>query len=516
MRDLNELKKLLDISKTNFTKLTFEATVTTGFEQSALDECIEKFGKNVNVGKDRGRIFFNTKFDKYEKYKQLRSVDHVNILAGITSIPLTGDKDKDLLEIKNIANLFDWEKALTVWQEVSNFKGIVYPTLEEYNYAAAFEGLKQIKINGNKDANDNIHKFKSTDVHFKKTELETMLDSVADLSDDETKNSQENNSCPIDKKVPRFRVTCNRVGDKHSFTSMEAAHIFGGRIQDKFNWLVNLSHYDIDVNLEIIHNDAYIGISLNLESNHRRNIQFFGPTTLRATICYNLLRLCDPKPGDIIVDPLCGVGSIPIEGSKAYSNAFNVGGEIHDKGVEKTKNNINALENSNLKIDSIQWDATHLPLRTNSVDIFVTDLPFGKRIGSKSNNKLLYRRVLNEMARVMRVGMGRSVFLTHDQNSFSMAFQVTKPFWKQRKYLLVNIGGLRAACYLLERTEEPYFLKLSKREMKWIARKEWEKKKKEMELGEGLLIFKIIKQLLMFILLAAFRFIEIALLLIKL
>lgn len=39
----------------------------------------------------------------------------------------------------------------------------------------------------------------------------------------------------------------------------------------------------------------------------------FGPTTLRATICYNLLRLAHPKPGDIIIDPMCGSGSIPIE-----------------------------------------------------------------------------------------------------------------------------------------------------------------------------------------------------------
>lgn len=484
MRDLNELKKLLDASKTHFTKLTFEATVVTGFEQIALDECIENFGKSVKVGWDRGRIFFNTKFDKYEKYKKLRSVDHVNILAGITSIPLTGDKDTDLLKIQNIVHLFDWEKALAVWQEVYDFKGIVYPTLEEYNYAAGFQDTKRLKMNGTKDANDNIDKFQSSDVHFNKTELEKMLDTVVDSSDDETKNPQENNSCPVTKQVPRFRVTCNRVGDKHSFTSMEAAHIFGGMVQDKFNWLVNLSHYDIDVNLEIINYDAYISISLNQESNHHRNIKFFGPTTLRATICYNMLRLCDPKPGDIIIDPLCGAGSIPIEGSIAYSNAFHIGGEIHEVGITKTKKNIEGLENSNLKIDSVWWDATHLPLKTNSIDIFVTDLPFGKRIGSKSNNKLLYRRVLNEMARVMRLGTGKSVFLTYDQNSFSIAFQLTKPFWKQRKFLNVNIGGLRAGCYLLERTEEPYYLKISKREMKWIARKEWERKKKEMQLGE--------------------------------
>lgn len=57
----------------------------------------------------------------------------------------------------------------------------------------------------------------------------------------------------------------------------------------------------------------YYGIALTKESKHHRNINFFGPTTLRATICYNLLRLAQPKVGDIIIDPMCGGGSIPIE-----------------------------------------------------------------------------------------------------------------------------------------------------------------------------------------------------------
>lgn len=55
------------------------------------------------------------------------------------------------------------------------------------------------------------------------------------------------------------------------------------------------------------------------KSLHRRNIVYFGPTTLRSTICYNLLRLADPKTGDVVIDPLGGGGSIPIE-VKFYTN----------------------------------------------------------------------------------------------------------------------------------------------------------------------------------------------------
>lgn len=40
-----------------------------------------------------------------------------------------------------------------------------------------------------------------------------------------------------------------------------------------------------------IHNDeVVIGIALTEESLHRRNISHFGPTTLRSTLCYGMLR----------------------------------------------------------------------------------------------------------------------------------------------------------------------------------------------------------------------------------
>lgn len=59
------------------------------------------------------------------------------------------------------------------------------------------------------------------------------------------------------------------------------------------------------------------------KSMHHRNIINFGPTTLRSTICYNLLKLANPKPGDVIVDPMCGGGSIPIEVLHIYSDKIN-------------------------------------------------------------------------------------------------------------------------------------------------------------------------------------------------
>lgn len=475
MRELKELKTLLELSKNHFTKLTFEASVTTGLEQTALDELFEKFGKNIKACFSRGRVFFNTKFDKYQSYKLLRSVDRVNVLAGFTTVSLTNDlqlKSKDLDEIKNTVKVFDWEKVIAIWQEIEGFDGNLYPTRKQYERASSNNFSTKDQASEKSDSENDEVEFKCEKVFFEKTQLEKALDSVLTLSDDENNITVNNN----DNKIPRFRVTCNRVGEKHTFSSQEAATAFGGLLQDKFNWIVDLSHYDIEIILEVNNEDVYAGIALNKKSNHFRNITFFSLTTLRATICYNLLRLCNVKPGDIVVDPMCGCGAIPIEGTLSFPNAYFLGGDIHDKAAVKTRCNINALE-KNLKIDNLKWDSTRLPLRTNSIDVFVSDFPFGKRCGTKANNKALFKNALNDLARVLKKKSGRCVILTADKTSFNVAYQLTKTFWKLRKNFIINIGGIRSSCFVLERTEEEFQLKLSRKEKRALAFQQWLKEK---------------------------------------
>lgn len=502
MRDLKELKTLCELTKDHFTKLTFEASVTTGFEQTAREELFEKFGKKSKVCTSRGRVFFNTKYDEYHMYELLRSVDRINVLAGFTTISLKGKAEFKSLDLENIqktVNVFHWEKVLAIWQEVEGFIGNIFPTKKEHEESLSLEkNVSEVKVKkeSNDKWNDDIE-FKSKNLHFEKTDLEKALDSVVsdseDNDDDKENNNDENSILGTNnlwKKIPRFRVTCNRVGQNHSFASPEAATAFGGYLQDKFNWIVDLSNYDIEIILEINNEDVYAGVALNKKSNHFRNIKHFGPTTLRATVCYNMLRLCELKPGDIVIDPMCGGGSIPIEGSISFPSVYFIGGDEHEKAVIRTKSNINAL-NNNLKIDSLKWDATHLPLRTNSIDVFVSDFPFGKRCGSKFNNKALYKRALNELARVLRLKTGRCIILTWDKTSFDLAFQQTKLFWKQKKHLYINIGGLIASCFVLYRTQEEFYLKLSRKEKKLLAQKQWIKEKECKSLKGKIVFFPI-------------------------
>lgn len=58
---------------------------------------------------------------------------------------------------------------------------------------------------------------------------------------------------------------------------------------------------------------VYVAVCLTREPLFKRNLTSFGPTNLRATICYNMVRLASPQAGEVVVDPMCGGATIPME-----------------------------------------------------------------------------------------------------------------------------------------------------------------------------------------------------------
>ena len=56
---MSSLSLLLQESTQDCDVVTIEATVVTGFEYMAMEECIEKLGKSTKPAVERGRIYFN-------------------------------------------------------------------------------------------------------------------------------------------------------------------------------------------------------------------------------------------------------------------------------------------------------------------------------------------------------------------------------------------------------------------------------------------------------------------------
>uniref|UniRef100_H2ZB54 THUMP domain-containing protein n=1 Tax=Ciona savignyi TaxID=51511 RepID=H2ZB54_CIOSA len=405
-------------------KVTFGATVPTGFEFTAVQEIREKINA-YDCETAQGKVFFTSNFEALPKIHQLRSVDKLFlVIKRLENYVYDETKEVELAKYPELA------KSLP-WQQVEEFWKLNRPHCKKLNRFQKEKLKERMRIRKTKLSESGKPENAEDQMNFK-----NRIESLEQSSE------------------IRFRVTGNRVGKKQSVTSQEADYCFGGHVQDATGWKVDLSFYNVEVLLDLGVDSLMVALSLTLFSLHHRNISHFGRTTLRSTIAYNMLRLCAPQPGDIVVDPMCGSGSIPLEGAMQWKDCFHVAGDNCKPAVSRTTGNV--LSNDNCPVEVIRWDATRLPWKSGSIDVCVTDLPFGRRMGSQTDNRILYPRFLFEVARVAKLGVTRTCILTYDRRSALKAISQLSKFWSLKRTVCVNIGGLRAAVYLLNRTNHVY------------------------------------------------------------
>eukprot|EP00997_Jenningsia_sp_PLL12_P010327 NODE_7548_length_450_cov_43.573566_g6710_i0.p1 GENE.NODE_7548_length_450_cov_43.573566_g6710_i0~~NODE_7548_length_450_cov_43.573566_g6710_i0.p1 ORF type:complete len:133 (-),score=23.92 NODE_7548_length_450_cov_43.573566_g6710_i0:51-404(-) len=109
------------------------------------------------------------------------------------------------------------------------------------------------------------------------------------------------------------------------------------------------------------------------------------------------------------------------------------------------------------EIDAMRLDCECLPFLTASVDVVVTDLPFGKRMGSRSSVRTLYPIALRELARVVRPGTGRMVALTSEYKTALLATTGMHPrLWLLTDFFKINHGGMNCAVLTWQRSCDAY------------------------------------------------------------
>jgi 23S rRNA G2445 N2-methylase RlmL len=154
--------------------------------------------------------------------------------------------------------------------------------------------------------------------------------------------------------------------------------------------------------------------------------------------------LSNPQDDDVVLDPMCGSGTILIERARAARYGLLVGGDLDEAAVAAARENIGTRYKP---IEIHRWDARQLPLEDDSVSAIITNLPFGKQIGTLAENRLLYPALLAEWVRVLREG-GRMVLLTGDKALLTRAVQ-RQPRLAMERQMPVIVRGYRATLMVL-------------------------------------------------------------------
>eukprot|EP00271_Cylindrocystis_brebissonii_P001869 TRINITY_DN12186_c0_g3_i1.p1 TRINITY_DN12186_c0_g3~~TRINITY_DN12186_c0_g3_i1.p1 ORF type:complete len:519 (+),score=90.13 TRINITY_DN12186_c0_g3_i1:79-1557(+) len=192
-------------------------------------------------------------------------------------------------------------------------------------------------------------------------------------------------------------------------------------------------------------------------------------TALKPSTAYALLQLAHIEPGHIVLDPMCGGGTIPLEAADWLgSRIAALGGDNDEFAVEAARKNSEALygrpppsseEVGNARwrpltsgSDLAVWDVCRLPVRTGSIDRLLCDMPFGVRCGSVRMREQLSPRIAREVARVLPPSTGRAILMGQSKAMRHELLTGQKEFLTVEMQLVVDMEGIRVDVFLLQRT----------------------------------------------------------------
>ena len=244
-----------------------------------------------------------------------------------------------------------------------------------------------------------------------------------------------------------WRVISQKAGT-HDFRRVDA----GNAVSDALRRILprGMSHVADDADVEfwlwLSGSEALVGLRLSdATMRHRGYKREHVPASLRPTVAAAMGWLARPTQEDIVLDPLCGAGTLIIERALLGPLAQAIGGDLRKEAVTIARRNALA---AGVRAEWHVWDARALPLEAASVTRIITNLPFGKQIGTEETNADLYTALVGEFGRVLGAG-GVLVTLTSADRFWDRILR--QDGWRIVKKVVLVVLGQPASIFVAER-----------------------------------------------------------------
>ncbi|KAL2613006.1 hypothetical protein R1flu_024698 [Riccia fluitans] len=427
---------------------TYWASCATGLQFSLRSE-LEAINETVILSDSlaQGGVLFRTKAEPKE-LTSLRAVDNIYAFLGhYQDVPL--DKEPAIKYLTSLAAKIDWKAPLAV-----------------YNRWQQLGGAKPNVAHGEKDIVDDGSRPQTT-----------------------------------------FRVTTNRICKnirKQQYSSMDASAALGDGINELLGWKASMRVYDVEVlawirDMELLmvvaliysgnkatettcenvvdgqknstDNFSRAPVASNLNKQNGVKIQrpsrseaqlhsrrqyrkALVGTSLKPSTSYALLQLAEIQPGHIVLDPMCGCGTIPLEAADWLGGQImSVAADNNSKAVDAAATNASGRATGG-PCDVLLWDAANLPLRNGTVDRVVCDTPFGNRCGNYKVREWLCPKVVKEVVRILQPGTGMAVLMAQSKTMRQEVEVNQENYLELKRHLLVEMEGLTVDVYVVRRTDE--------------------------------------------------------------
>jgi 23S rRNA G2445 N2-methylase RlmL len=254
---------------------------------------------------------------------------------------------------------------------------------------------------------------------------------------------------PKPKGKPTYHLVTQMTGE-HGYRRIDAAEALARGLAGKLpaSWRPAEENAAVEIWLSIHGATAICGLRLSDRAMRHRTYKLEHlPASLRPTLAAAMVRLGEARPGQIVLDPMCGAGTILAEQLAAIDGKVQAwGGDRELPALRAAGTNLRRLGKARL----VRWDATRLPLADASVDRLLSNPPFGKQLGRPEDIGPLYRRMLREYDRVLRPG-GVAVLLVSEPELLHEAARAVA--WRRLRRLRVRVLGQPAAVLVWQKPE---------------------------------------------------------------
>lgn len=251
-----------------------------------------------------------------------------------------------------------------------------------------------------------------------------------------------------DGKVAKTWRVVSQMQGTHQFRRVDAGQAVADALRKILPPNMQRVHDDADVEFWLWLNgsEALVGLRLSdATMRHREYKREHLPASLRPTVAASMAWLSRPENSDIVLDPLCGAGTILIERGLLAAYARLLGSDKRAEAVAIARRNAHA---AGVEATWRAGDARALTFDAHSVTRILTNLPFGKQMSTHDENTRLYAALSKEFARVLTHD-GLMVTLTSEDRLWDAILRDSG--WRVAKKVVCVVLGQPASIFVAER-----------------------------------------------------------------
>jgi tRNA (guanine6-N2)-methyltransferase len=203
-------------------------------------------------------------------------------------------------------------------------------------------------------------------------------------------------------------VTASFIG-RRNYSRFDAEDRAGAAIAAATGWtyrprgpLAPQGATSLSFRVHLLHAEATLAVRLAERPLHRRAYRERSrPGALHPPLARALCLVAEPTPRCLLVDPTCGVGTIPIEAALLQPRADVAGFDLEPEAVSAARRNARRAGSA---VRFAVADATRLPLDDRTVDRLVVNPPWGAAVAAAGGLRRRLGALWTEAARALAPG----------------------------------------------------------------------------------------------------------------